>query len=575
LSLSLRYEKGQLATAVTRGDGREGEDVTANARTLKDIPRRLKGRAVPDVCEVRGEVYMKKSAFLALNKRQGAERKPLVANPRNAAAGSLRQLDPRITASRPLGFFAYAWGAMSRMPADTQSGMERWFAKHGFKINPLTKICRSAKALLGFHAAIELQRGTLDYDIDGVVYKVDRIDWQERLGFISRSPRWALAHKFAPQKAITLVKAIEVQVGRTGALTPVARLAPVNVGGVMVQNATLHNADEIARLDIRVGDTVTIQRAGDVIPQVLGVVAGKRHRRAKPYRFPRRCPCPLKTAIVRDVTAAGETGAISRCTGAFACPYQAIEHLKHFVSQPAFDIEGLGEKQIEFFFAQGWLKGPADIFTLEERNRRSRLETYEGYGATSVGKLFRAIRAHRDISLERFIYALGILHLGETTAHLLARAYGSWQAFHDACKALADGDAGARQAMDRLDKIGTVVIDSLAEYFGEPHSRRLIERLTAQIRIRDAERPATKGPIAGKTVVFTGALERMTRQEAEVLTERLGAKPADSVSKRTDYVIAGPGAGSKLDRARALGITILPEARWWKLIGRSGSNRSI
>jgi DNA ligase (NAD+) len=570
LSLSLRYENGQLAAAVTRGDGTEGEDVTANARTLKDIPRRLKGRSVPDVCEVRGETYMMKSAFLKLNQHQGAEKKPLFANPRNAAAGSLRQLDSRITASRPLRFFAYAWGEMSRMPADTQSGMESWFAKQGFKINPLTKICRSAKALLAFHAAIEFERGTLDYDIDGVVYKVDRIDWQERLGFISRSPRWALAHKFAPQKAITRVKAIEIQVGRTGALTPVARLAPVNVGGVVVQNATLHNANEIARLDIRVGDTVTIQRAGDVIPQVLGVVSAKRHRRAKPYRFPRRCPCPLKTAIVRDVTAAGETGAISRCTGAFACPYQAIEHLKHFVSQHAFDIEGLGEKQIEFFFAQGWLKEPADIFTLEGRNRRIRLETHEGYGATSVSKLFRAIRTRRDISLERFIFALGILHVGETTAHLLARAYGSWRAFHGACRALAKGDAKQRQAMDRLDKIGTVVIDSLAEYFGEPHNRRLIERLTAQIRIRDAERSATKGPIAGKTVVFTGALERMTRQEAEALAERLGARPAGSVSKRTDYVIAGPGAGSKLGRARALGVTILPEARWWRLIGRSG-----
>ena len=568
LSLSLRYEGGQLVTGATRGDGTEGEDVTANVRTLADIPNRLKGRNPPEICEVRGEVYMTKSAFLALNERQHATGKPIFANPRNAAAGSLRQLDPSITASRPLGFFAYAWGEMSRMPADTQSGMERWFAASGFKTNPLMKICHSVDALLAFHHAIELRRGTIDYDIDGVVYKVDRIDWQVRLGFVSRSPRWALAHKFAPRKATTVVNAIDIQVGRTGALTPVARLAPVTVGGVVVQNATLHNADEIARLDVRIGDTVIIQRAGDVIPQVLGVVLAKRPKDAKPYRFPTRCPCSLKTAVVRDVTTLGEKGAISRCTGAFACPYQVLEHLKHFVSRQAFDIDGLGEKQIEFFFAQGWLKEPADIFTLEARNSKIKLEEQQGYGPISVGKLFRAIRARHEIPLERFIYALGIRHVGETTSRLLARGHGSWEAFRDACIRLARGDVRARRSMDALGQIGDVVIGSLAEYFSEEHNRRLLERLTAEIRIRDAERPPARSPIAGKTVVFTGTLEHMTREEAKAVAERLGATVANSVSKGTDYVIAGPGAGAKLEKAKALGIPLLSEKEWWALIGR-------
>lgn len=567
LSVSLRYEGGRLVEGATRGDGTEGEDVTANVRTLTDIPERLKGKGSPDVCEVRGEVYMMKSAFLALNERQRANGNPLFANPRNAAAGSLRQLDPSVTASRPLGFFAYAWGEMSRIPADTQSGMESWFAARGFKINPLTRTCRSARELLAFHREIELQRGTLDYDIDGVVYKVDRIDWQERLGFVSRSPRWAIAHKFAPERAMTLLQAIEIQVGRTGALTPVARLAPVTVGGVVVQNATLHNADEIARLDVRVGDTVTIQRAGDVIPQVLGVVMTKRPKGAKPYRFPSRCPCKLQTAVVRETTATGARGAISRCTGELACPFQAIERLKHLASRRAFDIEGLGDKQIEFFFERGWVKEPADIFTLEERNRRIRIEEYAGYGAKSVAKLFGSIRARRIIPLDRFIHALGIRHVGETTARLLARSFGSWSAFHDACVDLARGGSQARRRMDAIGQIGDSVIDSLAEYFGEAHNRGLIERLTAQIRIADVERPSRRSPIAGKTVVFTGALAQMTREQAQELAERLGAKAAGSVSKRTDYLVAGPGAGSKLERARALGVPVLSETEWFELIG--------
>jgi len=568
LSMSLRYEGGELVSGATRGDGSEGEDVTANIRTLADVPKKLAGRHVPDVCEVRGEVYMTKRAFLALNKRQAESGGQIFANPRNSAAGSLRQKDPAITASRPLGFFGYAWGEMSAMPAQTQSGMIKWLESCGFKTNPLTKICRSADELLAFHHAIELQRGELDYDIDGVVYKVDRLDWQERLGFVSRSPRWAVAHKFPAEKAITVVKDIDIQVGRTGALTPVAKLDPVTVGGVVVQNATLHNADEIKRLDVRIGDTVQIQRAGDVIPQVLQVLTEKRPKGAKPFPFPTHCPCPLHTEVVREATAAGEEGAVMRCSGEFACPFQKIEHLKHFASRRAFDIEGLGDKQIELFFARGWVKEPADIFTLAARNSRIRLEEEEGYGETSVANLFGAIRARRDIPLDRFIYALGIRHVGDTTALALARGYGTWAAFHDACLKVADGDAETRAEMDALDQIGDTVIDSLAKYFAEKHNRGIVERLTRQVTIRDAERPADS-PVAGKTVVFTGSLEKMTRDEAKATAERLGAKVAGSVSKKTDYVVAGPGAGSKLENARKLGVAVLTEDEWFALVGQA------
>src|SRR5215475_8026247 len=440
LSMSLRYEDGALVRAATRGDGEEGEDVTANIRTLKEVPHQLKGKNPPSACEIRGEVYMTKAEFLALNKRQAAEGEQIFANPRNSAAGSLRQKDATITASRSLHFFAYAWGQMSAMPADTQSSMLKWMAASGFKTNPLWKLCRSVDELLAFHRDIELQRATLDYDIDGVVYKVDRLDWQSRLGFVSRSPRWAIAHKFAAEKAATIVRDIEIQIGRTGALTPVAKHEPVSVGGVVVQNATLHNADEIARLDVRVGDTVTIQRAGDVIPQVLGVVMEKRPKDAKPYKFPTHCPCPLHTEVVREATATGEAGAVARCSGEFACPYQKVEHLKHFVSRRAFDIDGLGEKQIQLFFENEWVKEPADIFTREARNAKIKLEEVEGFGETSVRNLFGAIAARREISLDRFIYALGMRHVGDTTARVLARAYGSWQAFHDAALKLAQED---------------------------------------------------------------------------------------------------------------------------------------
>jgi DNA ligase (NAD+) len=579
LSMSLRYEGGVLVTAATRGDGAEGEDVTANIRTLGDVPKKLKGRNVPDICEVRGEVYMTKHAFLALNKKQIEAGEAPFANPRNSAAGSLRQKDPAITASRPLGFFAYAWGQMTEVPAETQSGMIGWFERCGFKTNPLTKLCHSVEQLIAFHRKIEEQRARLDYDIDGVVYKVDRIDWQERLGFVSRTPRWAIAHKFAAEQATTILNGIDIQVGRTGALTPVARLAPVTVGGVVVQNATLHNEDYIKGIggdgellregrDIRIGDTVIVQRAGDVIPQVVDVVLDKRPKNARPFHFPKKCPCPLHTDVVREETATGEEGARTRCSGEFACPYQKIEHLKLFAARRAFDIEGLGEKQIEFFFEQEWVREPADIFTLEARNAKLKLEEIEGYGATSVRNLFAAIEERRRIALERFIFALGMRHVGETTALALARGYGSWKAFHDACLKVARGDEETIAEMDALDQIGDTVIASIKAYFGESHNRGIVERLTKEVTILDAEKPKSNSAIAGKTVVFTGALEKMTRDEAKAMAERLGAKAAGSVSKKTDYVVAGPGAGSKLAEAKKHGVEVLTEDEWLDLIGQ-------
>jgi DNA ligase (NAD+) len=578
LSMSLRYEGGELVTAATRGDGAEGEDVTANIRTLKDVPQKLKGRHVPEVCEVRGEVYMTKQGFLALNERQKAAGDTVFVNPRNSAAGSLRQKDPTITASRPLGFFAYAWGEISAMPERTQSGMIGWFERCGFRTNPLTKLCRSVEELIAFHRGIEEQRSHLDYDIDGVVYKVDRIDWQERLGFVSRTPRWAIAHKFPAERAMTVLRDIEIQVGRTGSFTPVGKLEPVGVGGVIVQNVTLHNEDYIKGIggdgeqlrdgrDIRIGDTVIIQRAGDVIPQVVDVVIDKRPDNAKPFHFPKKCPCPLHTDVVREETATGEEGARARCSGEFACPYQKIEHLKLFASRRAFDIDGLGEKQIEFFFEQEWVREPADIFTLPARNGRIRLESFEGYGETSVRNLFAAIEERRNIALERFIYALGMRHVGETTALALARGYGSWQAFHDACLKVVHGDEEAIAEMDAIDQIGDTVIKSVAAYFGEDHNRGIVERLTKEVTILDAEKPKSNSAIAGKTVVFTGSLEKMTRDEAKATAERLGAKASGSVSKKTDYLVAGPGAGSKLAEAQKHGVAVLTEDEWLKLIG--------
>ncbi len=578
LSMSLRYESGELVKAATRGDGLEGEDVTANIRTLKDVPKKLEGRKVPDVCEVRGEVYMTKRAFLKLNERQKAAGETIFANPRNSAAGSLRQKDPSITASRPLGFFAYAWGAMSEMPESTQVGMLHWFEHRGFKINPLTKRCHSIDDLLKFYRNIEERRAKLDYDIDGVVYKVDRIAWQERLGFVSDAPRWAIAHKFPAERAMTVLRDIEIQVGRTGSFTPVGKLEPVGVGGVIVQNVTLHNEDYIRGIgnkgeelregrDIRIGDTVVIQRAGDVIPQVVDVVIDKRPRDAKPYHFPKKCPCPLHTDVVREETATGEEGSRARCTGEFACPFQKIEHLKLFASRRAFDIEGLGEKQIAFFYDEGWVTEPAEIFTLQKRNAKLKLQEIEGYGETSVRNLFNAIEERRKISLERFIYALGMRHVGETTALALARGYGSWDAFHDACLKVARDDADAIAEMDALDQIGETVIESIKAYFGESHNRGIVEQLKKEVEVLDAEKPKSNSAVAGKTVVFTGSLEKMTRDEAKAMAERLGAKAAGSVSKKTDYVVAGPGAGSKLAEAKKHGVKVLTEDEWLKMVG--------
>jgi DNA ligase (NAD+) len=578
LSMSLRYEDGELVTAATRGDGTEGEDVTANTKTLKAIPHKLKGRRIPEICEVRGEVYMTKADFLKLNERQQEAGGKLFVNPRNSAAGSLRQKDPSVTASRPLGFFAYAWGEISEMPSDSQHGMIQWFEACGFDTNPLTKLCHSVDELIAFHRVIEERRAKLDYDIDGVVYKVDRLNWQQRLGFAGREPRWGIAHKFAAEQAPTVLNDIEIQVGRTGTLAPVGKLEPVGVGGVIVQNVTLHNEDYIKGIggdgeplrggrDIRIGDTVIVQRAGDVIPQIVDVVIDKRPKDAKPYKFPTRCPCPLHTEVVRETTATGEEGSRARCSGEFACPFQKVEHLKLFVSRRAFDIDGLGEKQLEMFFEKEWVREPGDIFTLEARNKKIKLEEEEGYGEISVRNLFDAINRRRSIALDRVIFGLGIRHVGETTALTLARGYGSWDAFHDACLKIAKGDEDAMAEMDALDQIGETVIEAVKAYFGESHNRGIVERLTKHLTIEDAEKPKTDSKVAGKTVVFTGSLERMTRDEAKAMAERYGAKVSGSVSKKTDLVVAGPGAGSKLKDAQKFGVEVVSEDDWFKLVG--------
>ncbi len=572
LSLSLRYEQGRLVTAATRGDGQTGENVTANAKTVTDIPRVLAGD-FPEVVEVRGEVYMTHADFQALNERQAAEGKQTYVNPRNTAAGSLRQLDSSITASRPLHFFAYAWGEMSAMPASTQMEMVTWLESVGFRVNPLMKRFTDIEGLIAHYHNIEEQRGTLGYDIDGVVYKVDSLELQSRLGFVSRSPRWAIAHKFPAEQAMTVLDAIDIQVGRTGALTPVARLEPVTVGGVVVTNATLHNAEEIERLGIKIGDTVIVQRAGDVIPQVLGYVEDRRPADAKTFEFPTVCPCPLQTPIVREETAGGAEGVIRRCSGEFACPFQRKEHLKLFVSRRAFDIEGLGDKQIESFYDDEDLpiRTPADIFTLQARdatNALKRLKNRDGYGEVSAQKLFDAIEARRTIPLERLIYALGIRHVGETTSKTLARAYGSWEAFEAAARAVAKGDAEATDEMDALEDIGPAVVEAVARYFDEEHNREMVDALIDELTVLDAEQPAADSPVAGMTIVFTGSLERMSRDEAKAMAEALGAKAAGSVSKKTDLVVAGPGAGSKLAKANELGIEVISEDEWFTRIGR-------
>jgi DNA ligase (NAD+) len=569
LSCSLRYEGGTLVQAATRGDGFEGEDVTANVRTIGEIPHRLKGHA-PAIFEVRGEVYMAHADFAALNQRQAEAGKTIFANPRNAAAGSLRQLDPAITATRPLHFFAYAWGEVSDMPADTQMGMVQTFKNLGLPVNPLMVLCTSAQDLLMHYHQIEEQRATLGYDIDGVVYKVDNLALQNRLGFVSRSPRWATAHKFPAEKATTILHDIEIQVGRTGSLTPVARLQPVTVGGVVVSNATLHNEDEIARKDIRIGDTVIVQRAGDVIPQILGPVLEKRPADAKPYAFPEICPVCGSSAIREIDEKTGVADVVRRCTGSLVCPAQAVEKLKHFASRNAFDIEGLGDKQIEQFYRDGLIMTPPDIFTLEARDKRSlkKLKDREGYGETSVKNLFAAIEARRAIPLNRFIFALGIRHIGETNARRLARHFGSFEALRAIAREAVPGSE-ARSEIENIEGFGGVVAEALGDFFTEPHNEDVLDALLAEISPQPMEAIVSTSPVAGKTVVFTGALEQMTRDEAKAQAERLGAKVAGSVSKKTDLVVAGPGAGSKLAKAEEYGIETISEADWLKLVGQA------
>ena len=648
LSASLRYENGVLVTGATRGDGRTGEDVTANLRTIADIPPTLSGSGWPEVIEVRGEVYAPNDAFDAFNAAAEADGQRTYANPRNFAAGSLRQKDPAITAKRPLRFFAYAWGETSAAFAETQADALKALEHWGFQVNVRSRKVEDAAGLQGLYAELERDRAGLGYDIDGVVYKVDRLDWQARLGFVARTPRWAIAHKFPAQQATTVLEGIDIQVGRTGSHTPVARLHPVTVGGVVVRNATLHNADEIARLDVRLGDTVTLQRAGDVIPQILGVVDADRSDRGQPWAFPHLCACPLKTALVKETNASGIESVVRRCTGELACPFQRIEHLKHFCSRRAFDIEGLGEKQLGAFHERGWISQPADIFRLaRDAEKLDALRAEDGYGETSVGNLVAGIDARRTISLDRFIYGLGVRDIGEQTSIVLARAFETWPAFETACLAAADGipsedwvrlneapavsprvvatlaeasppagdpwpeapidqkialafpslaaparrglatladdwaglvrlaaiarDEGPSEGLGQIagvSGVGPVAARALALFFRETHNRAMVDALVAEMtRIEDAEKPKSDTPVAGKTVVFTGALERFTRDEAKARAEALGAKVSGSVSKKTDYLVAGPGAGSKMADALKHGVTVLTEDEWLALIG--------
>jgi DNA ligase (NAD+) len=515
--------------------------------------------------EARGEVYMAHHDFAALNARQQAAGKPAFANPRNAAAGSLRQLDARVTAERPLKFFAYAWGEISAPLATTQMAAIAAFHKFGLPVNPLTKLCRSAREMLAHYRAIEARRATLGYDIDGVVYKVDDLALQQRLGFVSRSPRWATAHKFPAERATTIVEGIEIQVGRTGALTPVARLHPVTVGGVVVSNATLHNEDEIARLDVRIGDTVEVQRAGDVIPQILQVVIEKRPHGAKPFAFPHVCPVCGSAALREIDEKTGEADVVRRCTGRLVCAAQAVEGLKHFCSRNAFDIEGLGDKQIELFFNEGVIKTAADIFTLQARDGRGRprLSEWEGFGEVSARNLFAAIEARRRIALNRFLYALGVRHVGETNARRLARHFGDFGHLRRAARG-----HDAAEAFNGIEGIGPVVAESVVDFFAEPHNEKVIDALLAEVKIEPMEAIAAGHPLAGKTIVFTGSLERMTRDEAKAFAERLGAKVSGSISAKTDLVVAGPGAGSKLTKARELGVETIDEEEWMRRSGR-------
>lgn len=556
LSAALRYEKGVLVQGATRGDGAIGEDVTKNLKTLDDIPRRLSGTDWPDILEVRGEVYIEHDAFAQMNARQEAAGDKLYMNPRNAAAGSLRQIDPAITASRPLRFFAYAWGEVSTPIADTQYEAIARLNAWGFKTNKLTQRTEKTAELIAHYRKIESDRAGLGYDIDGVVYKVDRLDWQARLGFAGRAPRWAIAHKFPAEKAITKLLDIEINVGRTGALTPLAKLMPVNVGGVLVSNATLHNEDEIERLKVKPGDTVRIQRAGDVIPQILEVTEdGGR----EPFDFPTICPS-CGSEAVRAEDEKGKRDVVRRCVNTLSCPAQAREYLIYFASRPAFDIDGLGEKQVIYFFDQGIVREPADIFTLQARNDDLKLQNREGFGEKSTQALFDAIESRRSVGLARFLRSLGVRHIGQGNANLLALHFGAWEPLQTSALA-------GTEEMLTIDGIGEAAATALHEFLVADEAKGALSRLLEQVRVEDAQMTENDSPVSGKTVVFTGKLEKFTRDEAKSRAQSLGAKVAGSVSGKTDYLVAGPGAGSKLKKAESLGVTVLSEDDWLSLIG--------
>ena len=567
LSASLRYEKGVFVKGATRGDGQVGEDITENLKTLKDIPLTLPA-GVPDIVEIRGEVYMAHEDFEILNRQQTEKGRKPFANPRNAAAGSLRQLDARITADRPLMFFAYTWGEMSDMPSDTQSGMITCFDKWGFTVNPDFKVFKDVAALNNHWRDIEERRSLLGYDIDGMVYKIDRLDWQSRLGFVSRAPRWAIAHKFPAEKAITKLLDIDIQVGRTGALTPVAKLKKVTVGGVEVSNATLHNAHEIKRLDVRLNDFVVVQRAGDVIPQIVEVLIEKREGEPQEYQFPDNCPACGAQAF-HEIRADGEQDAVKRCSGGLSCPAQAKERLKHFVSRSALDIDGLGDKQIDEFWAYDLLRTPVDIFNLHQKaDKAPDIWLYtsgknKGQLKDSLTKLFMAIEKAKKPDLDRFLFALGIRHVGETTARLLARRYKTLEGFRDAILSMCEGHEASKEELASIDGVGNTMVESLLTFFAEPHNLDIINGLinvgVAPVSLPEAE---SNTPISGKIVVFTGTLTRMTRAEAKARAEMMGAKVSGSVSEKTDILVAGESAGSKLKKAEELGIEILTEDEW-------------
>lgn len=556
LSAALRYENGKLVSGATRGDGQSGEDVTANLSTLKTVPKTLSGQGWPDVLEVRGEVYIDHADFKTMNAAQIKSGKEPYKNPRNAAAGSLRQIDPSVTAGRALKFFAYTWGDISAPFATTQMEAVMRFAQWGFSVNADMQVHQTPAEMVAHYREIESKRSNLGYDIDGVVYKVNDLDLQERLGFVSRAPRWAIAHKFPAEKAITTLEKIEVQVGRTGALTPVARLTPITVGGVVVSNATLHNEDEINRLKLREGDTVEIQRAGDVIPQVLRVI-GDISSRKEDFTLPLTCPICAADAV-RDIDEkTGRVDVVRRCTNGVLCPAQAIEGLKHFVSRRAFDIDGLGQKQIELFYDKGWVAEPADIFTLDF----DVISKLEGFGETSARNLKAAIAARRTISFDRFLYSLGIRHIGQGNANLLAKHYLSWETFQSAMERAEIGTDAYAELME-IDGVGPGQVSTLLGFFKSGPNQGIIARLLAQVTVMDTEAPSSESPVSGKTVVFTGKLEKFSRDEAKARAQSLGAKVSGSVSAKTDILVAGPGAGSKLKKAEGLGVKTLTEDEW-------------